>query len=732
MVPIILLMPLTTNRAHAVSAWNPTLLVNTESFQQIDRGDGSTTVDLQFGEATSTLKLLTNNTFQFNKSLSVLGGISGSYLTIDRQANISGSLVVRQNAAVRGNLSGSSFFGAGLGDCNNSTTSKLIYNASTGKFSCATDQTGGSSGGLGYADAQGIFVKKSGDTMTGALTIQTLLSHTTTGALNVVQQTHATGAYIKSTTHKEPALAIDIVGTPNAPHLLFGYQGVFDTNLYRAAANLLKTNDSFFAVGTISGSALRVSGAADIHGVLSASGAVHFDSNLSLNDDRTAGVDTILTFGNGTLNQDLKYINATQRFQFSKDLNVMGSISGSSLVISGASSFSGSALFQRALTTKGALSGATFFGGGLGDCNNPTTSKLIYNPSTGRFSCATDQTGGGTSGGGLSYGQAEGIFLNQGGDTMTGTLIIDIGAQGTSDSGTGLVVREKVVFQSGATLSGQLLIRTGNDPGRAPEQSLYLYAKEIADRSMLKAKGPSGIDFALQPSLFQNQVALWFPATGTTAGHIFGWTFTSAGTVSHPALASTNILTQMRRTRWASTTSSNGVGGIFNAQTNAWRGNAAGRGGFFFFARFGQAVNTNGARSFVGLSSRTAHMVAVEPSSAADSVGMGYDAVDSSAGNWKLMHNDGAGTATKIDLGSNAARNTTSVFDLFIFSRPNGSTIGVRIINISTGVVVYEGTLASDLPTSTTFLRVHAGNGPAATATQQQFELNRLYLENDI
>jgi len=40
---------------------------------------------------------------------------------------------------VHGSLSGSSFFGAGLGQCNDPVTSKLLYDSTTGTFSCGTD-----------------------------------------------------------------------------------------------------------------------------------------------------------------------------------------------------------------------------------------------------------------------------------------------------------------------------------------------------------------------------------------------------------------------------------------------------------------------------------------------------------------------------------------------------------------------------------------------------------------
>src|SRR4051812_5194123 len=41
------------------------------------------------------------------------------------------------------------FSGAGLLDCDNSVSSKLLWDATSGRFSCGTDQTGSSSFGTG-------------------------------------------------------------------------------------------------------------------------------------------------------------------------------------------------------------------------------------------------------------------------------------------------------------------------------------------------------------------------------------------------------------------------------------------------------------------------------------------------------------------------------------------------------------------------------------------------------
>ncbi len=87
--------------------------------------------------------------------------------------------------------------------------------------------------------------------------------------------------------------------------------------------------------GRFSGASLRVSGPGEIHGALSASGSVRTDGDLTINDDRTTGADATLTFGNETANQTLKFIHTSQRFEFSKDLKVNGNISGSTLTIDG-------------------------------------------------------------------------------------------------------------------------------------------------------------------------------------------------------------------------------------------------------------------------------------------------------------------------------------------------------------------------------------------------------------
>ncbi len=309
--------------------------------------------------------------------LDVSGTISGTTLTISRNGSFSGSLIVKNN------LSGSSFYGAGLGDCNNSTNSKLIYNNATGKFGCATDQT---AVGISYTAASNIFVNQSGDTMTGALTI-----NLSSGYLGLKVLQTASGNILHAEKDLTSSGTLTVVGVAR-----------FKNNVN--------------VVGTVSGAALTVM-----------NGTSYFLGSLGI----------------GNTSPKAK-------------LDVRGTISGTTLTISGNGSFSGS------LIVKNNLSGSSFYGAGLGDCNNSTSNKLIYNNATGKFGCATDQTAAG-----LSFTNADGIYVNQAGDTMTGALTINLssgylGLKILQTASGNILHAEKNLTSSGTIVSvGDIVSKNG-------------------------------------------------------------------------------------------------------------------------------------------------------------------------------------------------------------------------------------------------------------------------------
>ncbi len=101
---IIVLMTAGVMPAFAASSWNPTLLVNTESFQTIDAGDGTTNIELRFGSVVGKTLVwsVTNNRFEFNDKLFVGGDLTASGSVTARGALSGLTLTVGGNVTIRG------------------------------------------------------------------------------------------------------------------------------------------------------------------------------------------------------------------------------------------------------------------------------------------------------------------------------------------------------------------------------------------------------------------------------------------------------------------------------------------------------------------------------------------------------------------------------------------------------------------------------------------------------
>jgi hypothetical protein len=279
---------------------------------------------------------------------------------------------------------------------------------------------------------------------------------------------------------------------------------------------------------------------------------------------------------------------------------------------------------------------------------------------------------------------------------------------------------------------GNLKLVDTADPS-APAGGLLLYSKSIAGRRLPKIIGPSGIDTVLQVGLHGNAVLMVAPANGTTAPSAWGGTLTTAATMSvQQTIASANPWLATWRKRFQTSTTAGNATGMRTAYTQWFRGNAAGFGGFFFRAQLGANINLNGGQKFVGLCASTGAL-AGEPSALLNMCGMGWDAADASSGNWQFMRNDGAGTATKVDLGAtNAARaNTTHGYDLVMYMAPNSSELFVRITNLHNNAVVLDTSYTTDLPAVNTGMAFKAEVRNGAVAAADNLEVAKVYIETD-
>lgn len=264
-----------------------------------------------------------------------------------------------------------------------------------------------------------------------------------------------------------------------------------------------------------------------------------------------------------------------------------------------------------------------------------------------------------------------------------------------------------------------------------PVGAVRLFARGRAGRLLPHFVGPSGLDSALQPALFGNTSYMWLAGTGTTASINWGvnWTARNAGTgaaQAHPTKASTNALASLNRATFNTGTTAVGSSGIQSGATVAWRGNAAGLGGFFFFSRFAVETHEAAMRYFVGLSALNAALNG-EPSAQNNTVGIGKDSTDT---NWQIITRN-ASTVTKTDTGLAVAAGT--ILDFLMFARPNGSDVTFRLVNPVTGQVYVDDTpISTNLPVNTTFLFAHAQCQSTVGTTGKLLALNRIYVETDL
>lgn len=304
----------------------------------------------------------------------------------------------------------------------------------------------------------------------------------------------------------------------------------------------------------------------------------------------------------------------------------------------------------------------------------------------------------------------------------------------TSPDGTTWNDALTVDTAGGATVWKPVTLPNVSAPSAPAAGNLKVFAESVAGRSMLSQIGPSGIDTALQPFLGSNRIRFFAPV-GTTATAV-GLTYTGAGNATANNFATTNRYTRMQGIEYLVTTAATtAVAGLrsSSAASGFTIGAAtAGDGGFFNVWRWGPAtgVATATSRAFCGMGSGAAP-TDVEPSTLINIVGMGWDAADA---NIQMMHNDGSGVATKIDLGASFAVPTvdrTSVYEIALFSPP-GTTQSVtyRVADLVSGAVA-TGTITTNIPSTTTSFQPHMYMSVGGTSSVVGVKIFSHYIETD-
>ncbi len=227
-------------------------------------------------------------------------------------------------------------------------------------------------------------------------------------------------------------------------------------------------------------------------------------------------------------------------------------------------------------------------------------------------------------------------------------------------------------------------------------------------------RNADGLFQSLQGALYNFNNHWWLPylngagfATNTGAS---GAAFTGAGTLTAAAFNASAFATSLPRAEYLVTVASTSAVAGFRLASGNWnytRGSSAKIGGFYQVIRWGPAtgVSTSTTRAIVGACGHGA-LADTEPSTLLNIVGMGWDAADTQV---QIMHNDGAGTATKIPLGASWPKPTadrTSVYEIHIYAPPNSSNVYYTVLDLVNDLEA-SGTITTNIPATTQFMNPH-------------------------
>ncbi len=277
------------------------------------------------------------------------GTLSGKTLFATTSLRSSGSVTWEGVASGAALYVGGTVEGAGLGDCDAGATSKLLWDATTKRFSCGTDQGGGS--GLSQTSGDERYVNQSGDTMTGALTIDRQDNGLVGLEVNEMMsgtslRVTGTGVFVAGDPGYIP---LTVIGAPSQSDNLLEFKdsslallasvasdGAFTTkgDFLTINSDLANANPTinFGANGStyglfynVSSSEFEFNAQLQIGGALQASTDVVADSNITLNADNS-GVDAVLTFGSDGTAETITFENSTDFFNVSDDVNITGGL----------------------------------------------------------------------------------------------------------------------------------------------------------------------------------------------------------------------------------------------------------------------------------------------------------------------------------------------------------------------------------------------------------------------
>lgn len=293
----------------------------------------------------------------------------------------------------------------------------------------------------------------------------------------------------------------------------------------------------------------------------------------------------------------------------------------------------------------------------------------------------------------------------------------------------------EIAVLDGDGLANISLVTDAAAPATPAADSVVIYGAKECTRDMPAWKDPAGRGRRFQEWLGKSMINMVRPVSNVTTPGILGIAVTATGTGTAAQNAATNIHTMTTRLNYLVTTAA-------TSAVAGWRQNstqyiigapAAIFGGFHYCAKFGRPTGAAAAatlRGFTGMTASTAAPTDVNPSTLTNIIGVGCDAGDT---NYQIMHNDGSGTATKIDTGfAKNEADATEMYEIQMYAPcGRGGRVDYVFTRLSDGASV-SGAITTDLPSNTQMLALRGWYSVGGTNSVIGYSMAGVTVEPDV
>ena len=291
--------------------------------------------------------------------------------------------------------------------------------------------------------------------------------------------------------------------------------------------------------------------------------------------------------------------------------------------------------------------------------------------------------------------------------------------------------------------NGDLCLVLNASPVTPPADNVKMFGRKLAQRMLPASVGPAGLDAVLQPATWRQKIGIWTPpGNATTVPGVVGTTaWTAVGTVTARTVATTNLLTRMRRLGYVSAATTGSLTSIRTGVAQYTTGTGAGLGGFFSSFRFAitDVAAVSGARFFVGYRSATGVPTNVDPATQTNQFGVAQISTDATQ---LYFVYGGSAAQTAIALGTGfppmagVGIANGIAYDLTLFCPPSGNgVVHYELFRLDTNTsiagTITPGTPGTQTPANTTLLSPVMWRCNNATALAVGMDLCNYYIETD-